>query len=275
MPSNVVLGADRLPITVVGAWTLEKHERLVKYVDITRAVRRKFTPTETTYIELFCGPGRSIIRGTRKIIGGSPIRAARTAKESGVPYTNIHLADLNKIFVEAVCERMPDGVGKVYRYFGKAESTVDQIFKNLNKEGLHFAFLDPYKLELPFVILEKLAKVNRMDMLVHVSIQDFQRNLDRYVREQDGPLDRFAPGWRKVVNKRDTGRNIRIAIFNHWLGLIRSKLNMAASEGEEIATVVGSKRQPLYWLVLVARHPLAHKFWKQIRNISKQGELFR
>jgi hypothetical protein len=34
---EVRTGADGLPVTVVGAWTLEKHERLVKYVDITKA----------------------------------------------------------------------------------------------------------------------------------------------------------------------------------------------------------------------------------------------
>jgi three-Cys-motif partner protein len=169
---------------------------------------------------------------------------------------------------------MPSGVGKLHPYVGKAETTVDHIVKKLNPGGLHFAFLDPYKLDpLPFSIIEKLAKFKSMDMLIHVSIQDFQRNLRRYMKQESGPLDRFAPGWRTVVNRRDTERNIRITIFKHWLGLIR-KLDMAASQGTEIEKVVGRKRQPLYWLVLVARHPLAHKFWNAIRNVSSQRELF-
>jgi three-Cys-motif partner protein len=276
MPKNVEIGDDGLPRTIVGGWTLEKHERLVKYVDITRAVRRKWRNwgTETTYIELFCGPGRSRIKRTKRIIDGSPIRATQMAKESGVPYTSVYLADFNATFVDALCKRVPDGAGKVHRYVGKAETTVDQIVKDLNPKGLHFAFLDPYKLDpLPFSIIQKLAKLKSMDMLIHVSIQDFQRNLQRYMKMEDGPLDRFAPGWRRIVNRRDTERNIRVAIFKHWLGLIR-KLDMQASKGFEIEKVVGKKRQPLYWLVLVARHPLAHKFWNEIRNVSEQGELF-
>ncbi len=268
MPDEEV-GDDGLPITVVGAWTLEKHERLVKYVDITRAVRRKWK--ETTYIELFCGPGQSRIKRTKHIIPGSPIRATRMAKESGVPYRNIHLADSNPKFVDAVCKRMPNDVGKVLPHVGPAESVVDEITRMLNPKGLHFAFLDPYKLDpLPFSIIQKLAKFKSMDMLIHVSIQDFQRNLRRYMKEDNGPLDRFAPGWREVVNRRDIDRNIRIAIFNHWLGLI-CKLGMTASHG--IECVVGSKGQPLYWLVLVARHPRAHEFWNKIRNVGVQGEL--
>jgi three-Cys-motif partner protein len=270
---EVRIGADGLPVTVVGAWTLEKHERLVKYVDITKAVRRKFTRTETTYIELFCGPGRSIVEDDGDTIDGSPIRAARAGKESRVPYTDIHLADADESFVEAVCTRMPKDAGHIHPYVGEAEITVDLIVQRLHPNGLHFAFLDPYKLDpLPFSVIEKLARLEHMDMLVHVSIQDFQRNLRRYMAEHEGPLDRFAPGWRQVANEQETDQKIRIAIFKHWLGLIRN-LNMAASEGDEIEKVVGSKRQPLYWLVLVARHPRAHEFWNKIRNVSPQGRL--
>jgi three-Cys-motif partner protein len=134
---------------------------------------------------------------------------------------------------------------------------------------LHFAFLDPFKLDpLPFSIIATLANFKRMDMLIHVSIHDLQRNLRTYM--EDGTLDRFAPGWRDIVNPQSPGKNVRIGIFQHWLGLIRN-LDMAPSEGIEIVT--GTNRQPLYWLVLVARHQLAHKFWDAIRNVTPQGRL--
>jgi hypothetical protein len=49
----------------------------------------------------------------------------------------------------------------------------------INPRGLHLAFLDPFKLaQLPFSIIEKMLKVQRMDMIIHVSLQDLQRNLD-------------------------------------------------------------------------------------------------
>jgi len=150
--------------------------------------------------------------------------------------------------------------------------TVDSVVSRLNKSGLHFAFLDPYKLDpLPFSIIQRLASLERMDMLIHVSIHDFQRNLRLYMQERGGPLDRFAPGWRNVdVQDRDSDNKIRRAIFDHWLGLIRG-LDMAGAEGVE--TVTGSRRQRLYWLVRVARHGLAHEFWNKIRNVSPQGRL--
>jgi three-Cys-motif partner protein len=182
----------------------------------------------------------------------------------------VHLADFNRAHVEAACKRLPYRSGHVHPYDGEAEHIVDLIVKDLNPDGLHFAFLDPYALDpLPFSILRKLARLKRMDILIHVSIQDFQRNLRRYMDEVDGPLDRFAPGWRNVVDKRQSDLNIRRAIFQHWLSLIK-KLDMEASEG--IEPVVGSNNQPLYWLVLVARHERAHEFWEKIRNVNVQWE---
>lgn len=262
---------DGLPVTTVGAWTTEKHERLRKYVTITAAVRRKFANTETTYIELFSGPGRSIIEGTGETVNGSPVLAAQTAIEARSCFSDIHLSDVEASYLEALRHRIPEGAGRLHLVTGIAEETVNAIAQNLNPYGLHFAFLDPYKLDpLPFSIIERLAKLNRMDMLIHVSVHDLQRNLRRYMQEGNGPLDRFAPGWRAVIDERASDRHIRIAIFQHWLSLIRG-LDMAPSSGVEL--VAGSQRQRLYWLVLAARHTRAGDFWEKIRNVSSQGRL--
>jgi hypothetical protein len=40
----------------------------------------------------------------------------------------------------------------------------------------------------------------RIDMLIHISVHDLQRNLGIYSISKNGPLDRFAPGWRNCVN---------------------------------------------------------------------------
>ena len=37
-----MLDDDGLPLDEVGAWAKDKHDRLRKYVDITRSVRKKF-----------------------------------------------------------------------------------------------------------------------------------------------------------------------------------------------------------------------------------------
>jgi hypothetical protein len=50
--------------------------------------------------------------------------------------------------------------------------------------GLHFALLDPHNLgALSFSIIEQLAKLKHVDILVHVSVSDLQRNVDLYSSE--------------------------------------------------------------------------------------------
>ncbi len=92
--------------------------------------------------------------------------------------------------------------GAARSYVGEASVVVDQVMNAINPYGLHLAFLDPFNLaQLPFSIIERMLRVKRMDMIIHVSLQDLQRNLDDYTRE-GGTLDMFAPGWRNEVNAR-------------------------------------------------------------------------
>lgn len=70
---------------------------------------------------------------------------------------------------------------------------------------MHLALLDPFRLgELPFSVIESLARVKRMDLLNHASARDLTRDLHNYVRT-DGPkhLHRFAPRWRDHVYRGD------------------------------------------------------------------------
>lgn len=74
-----IFDEDGLPIDEVGPWVKEKHERLRKYIDITSATRRKWIqgPGGATYIDLFCGTGRAIIRDTNEKVDGSPLGTAK------------------------------------------------------------------------------------------------------------------------------------------------------------------------------------------------------
>jgi len=45
-----------------------------------------------------------------------------------------------------------------------------------------------------------MLRVKRMDMIIHVSVQDLQRNLDKHSRVGQ-TLDIFAPGWRECSGR--------------------------------------------------------------------------
>jgi len=169
-----MLDDDGLPLDEVGPWAKEKHERLRKYVDITRATRQKWVHGSggATYIDLYCGTGRAIIRGTREKIDGSPLVAFKSARNGGVPFSEIHIADSSEESCRAAEQRLTDAGGSAKTEVGNADATVIPIARKLNPNGLHFAFLDPYNLEaLPFSVIEVLAKFRHIDVLIHISVQ--------------------------------------------------------------------------------------------------------
>lgn len=265
-------GSDGLPREIVGEWAVEKHERLTRYIDISRFARKKFLEGESkeaTYIDLFCGPGQSRIRDTTTIIDGSPVAAFRSARDGGQPFSGLHLGDMSAGIVTAACQRISNAGGAAKSYVGMAEDVAEQVVKSVNPYGLHFALLDPYKLEsLSFSIIKTLAKLRRVDMLLHVSAMDLQRNLDMYGAEDEVALDAFVPGWRSVVDhKAQSQPAARAAIMNCWCGLVES-LGFSKPRYE---LITGKNNQKLYWLAFVSREPIANDFWNKIRNISGQG----
>jgi three-Cys-motif partner protein len=259
------LDDDGLPFDEVGAWAKEKHERLRKYIDASRAARRKFTegPGGSTYIDLFSGAGRAIIRDTRELIDGSPLVAYETAKAGGAPFSNIYLADIEAEKASAALKRLQSVGGDAATFVGTAEKTVTEIVGRLNPYGLHFAFLDPFNLDaLPFSVIECLSQIKRVDLLVHVSVQDLQRNLERYLAEENGPLDRFAPGWRTMVDLRQSQPAVRAGIITHWSNSLERLGLPRANHAELVAGT--TKNQRLYWLMFASRSDFAKRLWEDI-----------
>lgn len=264
--------ADGLALSEVGAWALDKHERLRRYVDAAHGARRQFVG-RTTYIDLYCGPGRSRIRGTPDIVDGSPLVAWDAGGMYGDQFAEFLLADANPVYLEAASRRLSERGANVRTFPGEAHEVVDEVIRALDPQGLHLAFLDPYNLgDLPFALIKKLFAVKHMDVIVHVSAGDLARNLSIYMKSH-GPkhLDRFAPSWRDHVNLKAKPEQVRRKVFEYWRSLIKG-LGVTANDCVEV--VENSKHADLYWLVFVARHQLAHKLWKAIANVTPQGRLF-
>lgn len=174
--------------------------------------------------------------------------------------------------LNAAAERLLKLGAPVVPILGPSSRTVQQIVQRLKPAGLHFAFIDPFSLgALDFNILKTLALRKRMDVLVHLSKMDLQRNLDDNLSARVSTFDAFAPGWRSVIDIEQAQRGIRTEIVDHWRDLV-SQLGIDAST--EMKLLKGSLNQPLYWLLLLAKHKLAHQFWKDAANPERQGTLF-
>lgn len=258
---------DGLRRELVGRWVKDKHERLLHYIDISRAARRKFGGN-SSFIDLYCGPGRSRVKGTSEHLPGSTVAAALEAHRN-TPFGSVHFGDLDHTNVQACETRLArEHIAPRLSYTGPAEETAKKVVANLSDTGLHFAFLDPYNVgSLPFSVIQTLASKPRMDLLIHFSAMDLSRNIRQYM--QSGVLERFAPNWRSQVDANARNDLAVLSLVHYWCNLIRRLGYQDVSERLEL--VSGDRNQPLYWLVLASRNPLGTKFWGEVSNVTPQA----
>jgi three-Cys-motif partner protein len=255
---------DGLWVENVGPWANEKLKILTDYVQICSGTRQKYA--HCSFIDVFSGPGKSRIRTSGALIDGSPVAAFKQAQSSS-PFSQIYISDADEDLLKSATGRLKSLGAPVISVDGPASTALPSIVRAINQYGLHLALLDPHNLgTLSFDLFETLAKLNHVDVIVHVSLGDLQRNVDRYSSEDYQQFDRFAPGWRENVRTNVNQTSLRASILEYWtdkvagLGLPRAK---------HCELIRGTQSQRLYWLMLLAKHDLAHRFWTKITSAAK------
>lgn len=271
---ELIAGDDGLPAEEVGPWAKEKQEYLCRYVDISRAARKKYLAPlgrgGATYIDLFCGPGRSRIRDSGEWIDGSPVAAWKKSVEGGAPFSKVIIADIDSVRLDAAADRLTKLGAPVVKIHGAAKDTAFRALQSAAVYGLNFAFLDPYSIgALDFGMFRTLSRLTRIDILAHISKMDFQRNLPGNISEEQDEFENFAPGWREAVNLNQPHPHVRREVFEYW----REKVaETGIDTSKDTKLITGTRGQHLYWLLLAAKHELAHAFWKTSSK-SAQGTL--
>lgn len=270
----LIVGDDGLPAQEVGVWVRDKHKYLQRYLDISRAARGKYIGPRkggATFIDLFCGAGRAKIRDTAEWVDGSSVAAWKKSVEGGSPFSEILIADADEAARSACFGRLRRLGAPVREVPGVAVAAAQRVVDLVNPYGLHLAFIDPYSLRaLNFEIIRTLSRLKRIDMVIHVSAMDLQRNLDANVGFDDVSYDEFAPGWREAISLDASQQTIRTLVVEYWRGLVSSLGTLPAPD---MKLITGSKRQRLYWLLVASKHKLAQDFWKIAADADGQGKL--
>lgn len=250
--------ADGLPVMEVGGWSEEKHVALSRYVDSARQARAKWS--YASFIDLFAGPGRVVNRESKAISDGGVLSAWRMSQQGGSPFNEVFIGDVNVESVHACTQRLAAAGAPVRAYVGTASATVDEVLTALPK-GLHFAFLDPFSIEhLDFEIIRKLSSRPNIDILIHFSVMDVQRNIGGDFKLPTSRLDAAAPGWRDRLKLDAVPKYEQVnAYLKYWESLVFDLTRMRVAKAKPL--FVNANRGPLYRLLHLSRHPLAQKLW--------------
>src|SRR5271155_654885 len=183
----------------------------------------------------------------------------------------MHISDADPEILLSAEGRLSKLGAPVRATAGPASTAMPRIVQQLNSSGLHFAFLDPHNLgSLSFDLFESLAKLKRIDIIVHVSLSDLQRNANRYTSAAHSEFDRFVPGWRDRLQTDTNQSTLRAAIIEYWSEKVMS---LGLPRAEHCELFKGPNNQRLYWLIFLSKHPLAHSLWSKISSAAKSPEL--
>lgn len=256
-------------IPIVGQWSSDKHYYLSRYMNaFTTSMRLKWNALH--YIDLFAGAGMERLKESQALEWGSPMLAAHVR----FPFSRLHLCEKenrrHKALVARVSQIRPDS--QILQ--GDANECINGIVREIPRDSLSLAFLDPYGLHLEFETLRKLSDI-RADMVIFFPDRiDVLRNWEEhYLQDPDSNLDRClgsGAAWRSLLDATPSDRLAEV-LRKLYVDQIRS-LGYCEFEYQRISM----KGHPLYILIFCSRSKLAAKLWRgiSVKESDNQRRLF-
>jgi three-Cys-motif partner protein len=279
---------DGLPIRTFGKWTKQKLHYLQKYVDMFETSMRQQKWCARCYVDLFAGRGKYQIESHKEVLLGSPLIALTTKH----PFTHYFFADTVQENMAILMERCTPLSSISKRFYVKdANEVVNDIVSEIKTiernrpEGtwssLNLAFLDPDGLELEWKTVATLAKVRKMDLIIHYSQGGLTRNFENCLNAKgETIIDRFFGDfeWRKIYEKHKLGDPVKThrRLIDYYMsklteiGYVDVK-DVEGYEGSE-PLMRNTRQAPLYRLLFASKHKRGHDFWKEVTKKDVAGQ---
>src|SRR5438045_824312 len=257
---------DGMLANPIGPWAADKYRYVGMYAELFATGMKNRWPRRV-YLDLFAGPGHSRVRDSRRIVLGSPLIALNLPD----PFDEYVFSDENAEALDVLRTRVAriEAHPLVTYIPGDANVAVSRIREvistNVNKGALSFCFLDPYKLNIHFETVRKIAEGRAVDFLILLALYvDANRNIGLYIEEENPTIDRFLGDqtWRP---RWDTAQRDGVSIVE-FLAAEYSKrmaqigyLPMTLEDMVKIRT--HKKNLPLYFLAFYSKHKQGLKFW--------------
>jgi three-Cys-motif partner protein len=260
---------DGLETAEVRAWAEEKY-RIVGLYDRLFSTGMKKKWDCRVYIDLYSAAGHARIKGTQKIIRGSPLIALNIPD----PFDKYILCEKNPKLMKALKQRVSTGFPAVDVSFipGDCNEKVGEILSEIpphskKKTVLSFCFVDPFNIGIQFETIRALTgKI--MDFLIVLAVgMDATRNEVQYADPENAQIDRFLGNttWRVRWTQ---AQKLKVP-FRHFLA--QEYADQMAGLGYIKVGVVKMKEVksdernlPLYHLAFFSKSKRGYTFWEEV-----------
>jgi three-Cys-motif partner protein len=262
---------DGLETREVGAWAEEKY-RIVWLYDTLFSSGMKNKWDTRVYIDLYSGSGVAAVKGTSKLVFGSPLLTLQVKD----PFDRYIFCEEETILLDSLKLR----AGRIapnadIRFIlGNCDDQVRKIKASVpvaskTNTVLSLCFVDPFDLGISFETLATLGE-QFTDFLVLLALHmDANRNVSNYVNESSTKVDRFLgnSGWRS----RWTGAQSKGDSFPQFLSAEFSKsmqsINYLPPPPMKMIRLA-ERNVPLYKLAIFSRNTRAYEFWQEVLKYS-------
>jgi three-Cys-motif partner protein len=231
-----------------------------------------------TYVDLYSGSGKCRIRGSNRILLGSPLIALSVE----FPFDRYILCESDPTRLAALKDRVaymhPER--NVLWVDRNCNEQAKQICELIPKDNLVLCFVDPYDCDIRHETLKALSSSARgVDFLCLLALQmDAKRNIVHYLQPENRKIDEMlgTEDWRKRWAEEER----KGADFARFLALEFARsmqtLDYRRTELVDMKLIKTLDRHvPLYYLALFSKHPTAFKFWIQVlKYATPQRGLF-
>ena len=264
---------DGLFTNPIGPWAEDKYRYVGMYAEMFSTGMKNRWPRRV-YLDLFCGPGCSRVRDTGRVVLGSPMIALSLPD----PFDAYVFADENPEALEALRLRVArlDHQHPVTYVPGDANAAINRILETLSEKSgekvLSFCFLDPYKLNIHFQTVQRIAEGRAVDFLILLALYvDANRNIQAYVGDDNPTIDLFLgdrtwrPRWKTAERAGDSIVKFLAREYSDRMAQI-GYLPMALDDMIKVRTT--EKRLPLYYLAFFSKHRKGLEFWGQVKKYA-------
>lgn len=269
MTENPPNGSDGLPARSTGPWVHDKKHYFERYLDIfSRGIGRKWAG-KICYVDLFAGPGRSIVRGSQEEVKGSPLVA--------LDYEFSRYVFVDTPEVLATLERRLEAHAKHSQTTlipGDCNTVISEVLKQLPLDHLTLAFIDPAGLQIKFSTIQRLVHNRNVDLLMTIQLgMGIRLNLPQSTQSQGVALTDWLGNseWRRDYDEGGSWSQITRRIVNRYLAQIRD-LGYRTVQDREIEVRTDETNLLLYFMVLASRHRRGEDFWRKATQIGPSGQ---
>ena len=264
---------DGLVTNPIGPWAEDKYRYVGMYAEMFATGMKNKWPRRL-YLDLFSGPGYSRVRDTGRVVLGSPMIALSLPD----PFDEYVFSDESPEALDALRIRVAglDQQLPVTYIPGDANVAVARIVTVVSatpsKSTLSFCFLDPYKLNIHFQTVQRIAEGRAVDFLILLALYiDANRNIQWYVGDDNPTIDLFLgdrtwrPRWKTAERAGDSIVKFLANEYSARMGQI-GYLTMTLEDMVKVRT--HDKRLPLYYLAFFSKHAKGLEFWRAVRKYA-------